>query len=292
MLLCPECSEVITDTAVCKSGKHRFETKAGVLDLMPRLTDNRLIEEVQYTDKVVETGKMIIDADKYMESEMFKLRQKIFVDHIKNNFHSNSLTIGEIGCGEGSAINYLSDIPFEVDYYGADISLKVMQAGLKSMYIPNTWKVNFFRTSADKQLFADNSLDVMFSASALHHLKLRPSIEWMARTLKQGGLLLLLEPSQNNIFSRIGRKLIPAMNTTGEHPLDHMEVQRLAQENGLQLLHEQGLHYLSGALEFLISMMHSPFWLSKAIYAISRRIDYMVKSPSKAYAFLQIYRKN
>jgi ubiquinone/menaquinone biosynthesis C-methylase UbiE len=291
MLLCPECNDVIIDTA-CKSGKHRFESKAGVLDLMPRLAHNRLREEAQYTDRVAETGKMVINADKYMQAEMFKLRQKIFVDHIISNFHGNSLTIGEIGCGEGSAIMYLRDIPFKVDYYGADISLKIMQAGLKRTHIPNTWRVNFFRTTADKQLFADNSLDIMFSASALHHLELRPSIEWMARTLKQRGLLIISEPSQNNIFARIGRKLIPAINTGEEHPLDHIDVQRLARENGLQLAHEQGLYYLSGALEFLVLMMHSPLWLSKAIYAISRRIDNMVKSPDKTYAFLQIYRKN
>ena len=37
MLLCPECNDVIIDRA-CKSGKHRFESKAGVLDLMPQLT--------------------------------------------------------------------------------------------------------------------------------------------------------------------------------------------------------------------------------------------------------------
>ena len=296
MLLCPECNDIITDiitdTAVCKSGKHRFEVKCGVLDLMPQVTDNRLTEEAQYTDKVVETGKMVINADRYMESEMFKLRQKIFVDYITSNFHGNSLTVGEIGCGPGSAIAYLRNIPFRVNYYGVDISLKIMQVGLKRIDIPNTWKVNFFRSSAEKQLFADNSLDVMFSASALHHLKLRPSIEGMARTLKRRGLLIICEPSQNNIFASIGRKLVPAINTQEEHPLDHREVQRLAHENGLQLLHEQGLHYLSGALEFLISMMHSPIWLSKTIYAVSRHIDKMVKAPDKSYAFLQIYCKN
>jgi hypothetical protein len=46
MILCPECNNVITDTA-CKSGKQRFESKSEVLDLMPQLTDNRLIEEVE-----------------------------------------------------------------------------------------------------------------------------------------------------------------------------------------------------------------------------------------------------
>ena len=179
-----------------------------------------------------------------------------------------------------------------MDYYGADISLRIMQAGLKRTYIPSNWKVNFFRTSADKQLFADSSLNVMFSASALHHLKLRPSIDWMARTLKHIGLLIMYEPSQNNIFASVGRKLVPAINTRDEHPLDYIEVQKIAQENGLQLLYEQGLYYLSGAMQFLMLMIHLPLWLSKAIYAISRRIDNMVKSPDKAYAFVQIYRKN
>jgi SAM-dependent methyltransferase len=278
MLLCPECNDVITDTA-CKSGKHRFESKSGVLDLMPQLTDNRLIEEVQYTDRIAETGRMVINADAYMDAEMFNLVQRIFLDYIISNFDVNSLTIGEIACGEGSAIMYLRDIPFKVDYYGADISLKIMQAGLKRTYIPKTWKVNFFRTTVDKQLFADKSLDVLFSSAALHHLELRSPIEWMARTLKHGGLLIVYEPSQNNIFASIGRKLVPAINTGGEHPLDHMEVQRLMRKNGFELLHERGLFYLSGPLAYLVSMMHSPLWLSKAIYAISRCIDKMVKSP-------------
>jgi predicted metallo-beta-lactamase superfamily hydrolase len=114
----------------------------------------------------------------------------------------------------------------------------------------------------------------------------------MARMLKQGGLLIIYEPSYNNIFASIGRKLILAINTGGEHTLDHTEVQILVRENDLELLHEQGLFYLSGPLAYLVSMMHSPLWLSKAIYAISRCIDKMVKSPDKAYAFVQIYRKN
>jgi hypothetical protein len=114
----------------------------------------------------------------------------------------------------------------------------------------------------------------------------------MARMLKQGGLLIIYEPSYNNIFASIGRKLIPAINTGGEHTLDHTEVQILVRKNDLELLHEQGLFYLSGPLAYLVSMMHSPLWLSKAIYAISRCIDKMVKSPDKAYAFVQIYRKN
>jgi hypothetical protein len=114
----------------------------------------------------------------------------------------------------------------------------------------------------------------------------------MARMLKKGGLLIIYEPSYNNIFASIGRKLIPAINTGGEHTLDHTEVQILVRKNDLELLHEQGLFYLSGPLAYLVSMMHSPLWLSKAIYAISRCIDKMVKSPDKAYAFVQIYRKN
>jgi hypothetical protein len=67
MILCPECNNVITDTA-CKSGKQRFESKSEVLDLMPQLTDNRLIEEVECPDRVAETGKRVINADRYMDA--------------------------------------------------------------------------------------------------------------------------------------------------------------------------------------------------------------------------------
>jgi hypothetical protein len=67
MILCPECNNVITDTA-CKGGKQRFESKSEVLDLMPQLTDNRLIEEVECPDRVAETGKRVINADRYMDA--------------------------------------------------------------------------------------------------------------------------------------------------------------------------------------------------------------------------------
>jgi hypothetical protein len=67
MILWPECNDVITDT-VCKSGKDRFESNSGVLDLRPQLTDNHLIEEVEYPDRVAETGKMVINAHRYMDA--------------------------------------------------------------------------------------------------------------------------------------------------------------------------------------------------------------------------------
>ena len=63
----------------------------------------------------------------------------------------------------------------EVDYVGIDISIRIMQSAAEK--IPeNNWRVQFVRTSANTPIFADDSLDNVFSASDLHlNTSIKPS---------------------------------------------------------------------------------------------------------------------
>ena len=61
-----------------------------------------------------------------------------------------SVTIGEIGCGSGTAMGYLQHIPFKaVEYFGVNISMIIMQSGLEKVRKdPTGWQVHFARADA------------------------------------------------------------------------------------------------------------------------------------------------
>jgi SAM-dependent methyltransferase len=67
--------------------------------------------------------------------------------------------------------------------------------------IPDNWNIRFIRASANMGLFKENSLDIVFSASALHHLELNAVVEWVSKSLKPNELLILHEPSSGNPFA-------------------------------------------------------------------------------------------
>jgi SAM-dependent methyltransferase len=149
-----------------------------------------------------------------------------------------SVTIGEIGCGSGFAITYLHHIPFKaVEYFGVDISMMSMQSGLEKMRKDSTrWQVHFARAdAAANKLFNNETIDIMFSAAALHHFKPRRIIERVSAALKPGGLLLLYEPSIGNPIAPLGRKIASDFNTTEEGPLDPLQLKTIADKNALKL---------------------------------------------------------
>jgi hypothetical protein len=74
---------------------------------------------------------------------------------------------------------------------GIDVSSKFMSmcCVMPNSELPKSWKVLFVRTSANKSIFKDSSLDNVFSASALHHLDVDSVINWISKALNQGDSL-------------------------------------------------------------------------------------------------------
>jgi SAM-dependent methyltransferase len=167
-----------------------------------------------------------------------------------------------------------------------------MQSGLEKMRKDSTgWQVHFVRADAANKLFNNETIDIMFSAAALHHFKPRRIIEWVSAALKPGGLLLLYEPSKGNPIAPLGRKIASDFNTTEERPLDPLQLKTIADKNGLKLLTQKGMHFLTGPGSFVLSKLHTPDAVAWPLYYLSRGIDGLVKSPLRNYSFIQIYKK-
>lgn len=297
-ILCPICKKPIRInpfSSVC-SGGHVFPVRDGILDLLHDVNDSVLINEEEHWNNVASQGRMNIVPNQYISSRIFKDYQETFAECIKAAWvetHPEHIVIADIGCGTGSAITYLEKIKsLDVDYTGIDLSIKIMRMRKTSGKIfPTNWKIRFIRASANIGIFEDNSLDVVFSASALHHLQLPSAIEWISKSLKPNGVLILHEPSMGNPFAKIGRKLVRDFHTKGEKPLLPGHVEELAKKHNLVLIYSKGLHYVTGSLQYLDAIVKLPFAFMYCAYQVSKFLDTLVKSPSWNYSFVQVYRK-
>lgn len=67
--------------------------------------------------------------------------------------------------------------------------------------------------------FGDESIDIVFGRSIVHHLDVDTSLREISRVLKPTGKFTVLEPLGMNPLINLYRRLTPKSRTTGEHPL-------------------------------------------------------------------------
>lgn len=167
---------------------------------MANTKDQNLLEEQSHWDTIAEKMTMTINPDSYMASkgveDLRKLYKKVITqlwpDHQKRN-----VCIGEIGSGSGSAMTYLNNIEFAgVRYFGSDVSMKYLLIGA-TREPPDRWTAQFLRASANRPIFCHNSLDIVFSAAALHHVEIETAIRLISYSIRPGGLFILNEPQQS-----------------------------------------------------------------------------------------------
>jgi SAM-dependent methyltransferase len=278
---------------------HEFRIIDSIVDLMPNTSDRNLLNEEEHWDKVAAKGGRTgvnYNPNPYMENKAIERVSKIIERCITKewkNYSNKDIYLGEIGCGSGSVVKFLHSVKFgKVYYFGADISLKQLQSAAKKKILPNKWEGQFIRASANIPLFSSNSLDIIFSVAALHHLKLDLVIEWVSKSLKSDGLFIVYEPSDRNPVAKIGRKLIsPDFFTEDERPIPPNQVKQMASHCDLQLVYEQGFDFLTLPLAYLIEILKMPKPVTFCAYYISRLVDCFVRSPSLNYYFLHIYKK-
>ena len=299
MIICPLCGEQIKNDPIspmCDRG-HKFSMINGILDLLPDSNDSTLSHEEEHWDKVADKGGMSLLPNEYISERLVDDYYKTFKESLERAWqgnYPNPVKILDIGCGTGSAITYLQKIDFQkVDYIGIDVSIKIMRmrSGRVDFKPPNNWNIRFIRASANKAVFEDNLFDIVFSASALHHLEIASVIKWVSRSLKPNGLLILHEPSSNNFFAKIGRRLIHDFNTEGEEPLLPEYTKKMAHDNNLTLIYEKGLHYFTGTSQYLIGILRLPHPVAFCAYYVSKFVDFLATSPSRNYSFIQAFKK-
>jgi SAM-dependent methyltransferase len=297
-IVCPICRTPIKfglSSSICDGG-HEFPVRQGILDFLPDTDDDNLLNEEEHWNNVAEKGRMKIEPNEYINTRLVEDYRKTFEECIKaawSGSYPRHVCIVEIGCGPGSAIGYLENLELQkVDYVGIDVSIKIM--GMRRALgeiIPHNWKTLFVRCSANTPIFKEHSLDIVFSSAALHHLNPPSVMEWVSNSLKPNGLFILHEPNSGNPFAKIGRKVVRGLHTKGEKPMIPSNVKQLAYNHNLTLVYENGLHFLTGSLQYLIGMVKFPFPFVFCVYHISRFFDTLITSPNFNYSFVQVYKK-
>jgi ubiquinone/menaquinone biosynthesis C-methylase UbiE len=67
--------------------------------------------------------------------------------------------------------------------------------------------------------FPDQSFDLVFGSSILHHLNLDKAYAEIERVLRPGGCALFIEPFGHNVLINAYRNRTPSSRTEDEHPL-------------------------------------------------------------------------
>jgi len=105
----------------------------------------------------------------------------------------------DLGCGPGSLVRYLRDIP-GVRITGVDLSPEMVRYA--KIHHPD---VEFHVGDAESIPFDNDSFDVVLCSGMLHHLpRLDVALTEIGRVLKPGGLLVAREPNDDNFAARHG----------------------------------------------------------------------------------------
>jgi len=83
---------------------------------------------------------------------------------------------------------------------------------------------DFHVMNCEEMTFPDNSFDVIFGSSILHHLDLEKTFAEMRRVLRPGGVILFTEPLGHNPLINLYRFLTPRLRTEDEHPFRSSDI--------------------------------------------------------------------
>lgn len=129
----------------------------------------------------------------------------------------------EYGCGTGSNAMRLAQSAAHIT--GIDLSdVAIAQARQVAERYHKT-NMTFETMNAEKMTFPDQSFDVVFGSSILHHLELHSAYASISRVLRPGGSALFLEPLGHNPLINAYRRRTPAFRTPDEHPLLKSDIQ-------------------------------------------------------------------
>lgn len=117
-------------------------------------------------------------------------------------------TILDCGCGTGDSAVFLALMGARV--CGFDISPKSIEIAKRRAEYNGVTDRTEFRVMAGEQLeYEDESFDIIFGKSVLHHLVLPLAASEIQRVLKPGGYGVFLEPQGTNPFLRFVRACVP-----------------------------------------------------------------------------------
>lgn len=175
------------------------------------MTD-RITREKEYHNKAFSEGVRKA-ADKYYTIHVTSLG-KLF-DILAN--YANGKKVLEYGCGPGYNSFFLAEHAHEL--IAIDISDFAIQTAEQEAIKRNVTNASFIEMNAEELDFKDETFDLVFGNSIIHHLDLDKSYSEIRRVLKPGAKAVFYEPLGHNYFINKYRKATPEMRTEDEHPL-------------------------------------------------------------------------
>jgi len=100
------------------------------------------------------------------------------------------------------------------------VAIQISQEKATKLGVP----AEFLVMNCEELRFPDDSFDVIFGNSILHHLDLEKTFSEMRRVLRPGGVILFTEPLGHNPLINLYRRLTPRLRTEDEHPFKHSDI--------------------------------------------------------------------
>lgn len=118
----------------------------------------------------------------------------------------------EIGCGSGLFTQKVFEAT-KAQITATDLSEELLEIAKKKL--PN---VNFEAQDAMNLPYEENSFDVVFGSSILHHLEMDLALKGMLKVLKPGGKLIFAEPNMINPQILLQKNIPAIKHAMGDSP--------------------------------------------------------------------------
>jgi len=180
---------------------------------------SKLKYEKDYHDWWYSKGISLCDWSKSIFSRMtpFNRYHNNYFYKLVLSLSTDAKYILDYGCGDGSESLIFQKKSYQV--LGFDIS----ESGIRKAYIKikeNKIKnISFSVMDCENLSFKDNVFDIIFGRGILHHIDIKKAFKEIIRVLKPNGYVVFLEPLGINPLFKYLRKLLPSIETKGEHPL-------------------------------------------------------------------------
>jgi len=119
----------------------------------------------------------------------------------------------ELGCGTGEFTKRIAETGATIT--AIDISSELLQIAKSHIKKRN---VTFMIQNVGKMNFSDETFDVVYGSSILHHLNLEPALREIHRVLKTGGGVVFTEPNMLNPQIWVERHLFFVKNFLNVSP--------------------------------------------------------------------------
>jgi SAM-dependent methyltransferase len=148
------------------------------------------------------------------------------VTHLREAVRSRCAGKHLLECGCGPKPHALALAPYAASVTGIDISGVAARRATEEAERAGVGNARFLVMDAEQMDFSDDSFDVVFGSSILHHLDLERSLAEIARVARAGGTAIFLEPMGHNPAVNAYRRLTPHLRTRDEHPLTLADLER------------------------------------------------------------------